>query len=325
MTVLLRASNLTRRFGNTLALDSVSFEVHEGITGLLGSNGAGKSTVLRLFLGLLEPDSGSADFVGAGTNDRIARRERIGYMPEHDCLPSHVSAAEFLTHIAQVSGLPPHEARTRATDVLRHVGLGEERYRPMGGYSTGMKQRAKLAQAFVHDPLIVLLDEPTSGLDPTGRQEMLELIMRTGREFGISILLSSHLMGDVERTCDRVIVLEGGRLSREGEVARFVEETETLIIQVHEGLQVLLSALAARGIEAKLEAGSIVIDRASADDLDLIRDAIVDSGALLYRLAPRRHSLTEVFQAPVAGNGDSRPGLAPQAAPAAPRPEGGAR
>jgi ABC-2 type transport system ATP-binding protein len=298
VTVLLRASNLTKRFGNTVALESVSFDVHDGITGLLGSNGAGKSTALRLFLGLLRPDGGSADFVGAGTADRVAARQRIGYMPEHDCLPTHVSAAEFLTHIAQVSGLPPHEARTRATDVLRHVGLGEERYRPMGGYSTGMKQRAKLAQAFVHDPVIVLLDEPTSGLDPAGRQEMLELIGRTGRDFGISILLSSHLMGDVERTCDRVIVLEGGHLAREGEVARLVEETETLVVQVHHGLDELMSTLGARGVAARLEGGAIVVDRATGEDMDRIRDAIVESGALLYRLAPRRHSLTEVFQSP---------------------------
>jgi ABC-2 type transport system ATP-binding protein len=303
VAALLRASKLTKRYGTTVALDSVDFEVHDGITGLLGSNGAGKSTALRLFLGLIEPDSGSAEFVGAGTNDRVAARERIGYMPEHDCLPGHVSAAEFLTHIAQVSGLPPHQARTRATDVLRHVGLGEERYRPMGGYSTGMKQRAKLAQAFVHDPVIVLLDEPTSGLDPTGRQEMLELIIRTGREFGISILLSSHLMGDVERTCDRVIVLEGGHLSRQGEVARLVEDTETLIIQVQEGLNELLSAMAKRNVEARLEAGLIVVDRATGEDMDRIRDAIAESGALLYRLAPRRHTLAEVFQAPTAGSG----------------------
>jgi ABC-2 type transport system ATP-binding protein len=298
VTVLLRASSLTKRFGTTVALDSVSFDVHDGITGLLGSNGAGKSTALRLFLGLLRPDGGSADFVGAGTSDRVAARQRIGYMPEHDCLPSHVSAAEFLTHIAQVSGLPPHEARTRATDVLRHVGLGEERYRPMGGYSQGMKQRAKLAQAFVHDPLIVLLDEPTSGLDPAGRQEMLDLINRTGRDFGISVLLSSHLMGDVERTCDRVIVLEGGQLAREGEVARFVEDTETLVIQVHQGLDDLVAALSARGVVSRLEGGAVVVDRATGDDMDRVRDAIVESGALLYRLAPRRHSLTEVFQSP---------------------------
>lgn len=307
MPVLLRAARLTKRFGATIALDAVDFEVQEGITGLLGSNGAGKSTALRLFLGLLEPDAGTAEFVGAGTGDRVLARQRLGYMPEHDCLPGHVSAAEFLTHIAQVSGLPPHEARIRATDVLRHVGLGEERYRPMGGFSTGMKQRVKLAQAFVHDPLIVLLDEPTSGLDPTGRQEMLDLIIRTGRDFGISILLSSHLMGDVERTCDRVIVLEAGRLSREGELARFVEDTETLVIQVHEGLEGLLDSLSKRQIAARLEAGSIVVDRATGVDLDRIRDAIAESGALLYRLAPRRHTLTEVFQTPLPaarGQGD---------------------
>ncbi|MBI2964909.1 MAG: ABC transporter ATP-binding protein [Chloroflexi bacterium] len=308
MTALLRATKLTKRYGTTVALDSVDFEVHDGVTGLLGSNGAGKSTALRLFLGLIQPDAGSAEFVGAGTNDRVAARERIGYMPEHDCLPGHVSAAEFLTHIAQVSGLPPHEARTRATDVLRHVGLGEERYRPMGGYSTGMKQRAKLAQAFVHDPVIVLLDEPTAGLDPSGRQEMLDLIIRTGREFGISILLSSHLMGDVERTCDRVIVLEGGRLSREGEVARLVEDTETLIIQVQDGLNELLSAMKKRNVEAHVEAGSVVVDRATGEDMDRIRDAIAESGALLYRLAPRRHTLAEVFQAPAETGVESQAG-----------------
>lgn len=300
MAVLLKASGLSKRYGPTVALDAVDFDVHEGITGLLGANGAGKSTALRLFLGLLTPDAGTAEFVGAGTRDRVLARQRIGYMPEHDCLPSHVSATEFLTHVAQVSGLPPHEARIRSTDVLRHVGLGEERYRPMGGYSTGMKQRVKFAQAFVHDPLIVLLDEPTSGLDPTGRQEMLDLILKTGRDFGISILLSSHLMGDVERTCERVIVLEGGKLAHEGEVARLTEETETLVIQVHEGMDRLISELQRRNIGSRIESGAVIVDQARGDDFDRVRDAIVESGALLYRLAPRRHTLIEVFDRAVA-------------------------
>lgn len=298
MAVLLRASGLSKRYGSTAALDAVDFDVHEGITGLLGANGAGKSTALRLFLGLLTPDSGTAEFVGADTRDRVLARQRIGYMPEHDCLPSHVSAAEFLTHVAQVSGLPPHEARIRSTDVLRHVGLGEERYRPMGGYSTGMKQRVKFAQAFVHDPLIVLLDEPTSGLDPTGRQEMLDLILKTGRDFGISVLLSSHLMGDVERTCERVIVLEGGKLAHEGEVARLTEETETLVIQVHDGMERLIEELQRRTISSRIESGAVIVDQARGDDFDRVRDAIVESGALLYRLAPRRHALIEVFNRP---------------------------
>ncbi|MBI4218993.1 MAG: ABC transporter ATP-binding protein [Chloroflexi bacterium] len=296
MAILLRATDLTKRFGPTLALDSVSFEVTEGITGLLGANGAGKTTTLRLFLGLIQPDSGKAEFVAAGTSDRVMARERIGYMPEHDCLPSSVTAAEFLAHMAQVSGLPPHDARTRATDVLRHVGVDEERYRPMGSYSTGMKQRVKLAQAIVHDPLLVLLDEPTAGLDPVGRQEMLELIRRTGHEFGISIVLSSHLMGDVERTCDRVVVLDRGRVAQQGAIDRFTEETETLVIQVHEGLEALVESLAKRNIQATVEGANVVVQGAGNATYDAVRDSIVESGALLYRLAPRRHSLGEVFQ-----------------------------
>ena len=215
MTAFLEARSLTKRYGSILALDSVDFEVGEGITGLLGPNGAGKSTAIKLSLGLIRPTSGSAEVMGRRPYDSPGVRERLGYMPEHDCLPPAASAAEFLSHMAQVSGLPPAQARTRAADILRHVGLEEERYRPMGQYSTGMKQRVKLGQALVHDPVLVLLDEPTAGLDPAGREDMLRLVRRTGREFGISIILSSHLMNDVESTCDRIIVLEGGRVTEQ--------------------------------------------------------------------------------------------------------------
>ena len=175
-------------------MDSVDFEIHQGVTGLLGANGAGKSTSLKLFLGIIKPTSGSADVLGEEAYESVEVRSRLGYMPEHDCLPTSITASEFLSHMAQVSGIPPAEARTRAADTLRHVGLDEERYRLIGEYSTGMKQRVKLAQAIVHDPVLVFLDEPTAGLDPVGREDMLELIRRIGVEFGISILLSSHLM-----------------------------------------------------------------------------------------------------------------------------------
>ena len=140
-------------------------------------------------------------------------------MPEHDCLPPDVSATEFVVHMARMSGLPPTAARERTADTLRHVGLYEERYRPIGGYSTGMKQRVKLAQALVHDPQLVLLDEPTNGLDPAGRDEMLGLIRRIGTEFGISVLVTSHLLGELERVCDHVVVIDGGRLLRSSATA----------------------------------------------------------------------------------------------------------
>jgi ABC-2 type transport system ATP-binding protein len=217
-------------------------------------------------------------------------------MPEHNCLPSSVTAAEFLTHMAQVSGIPPAHARTRAADILRHVGLNEERYRSIGEYSTGMKQRVKLAQALVHDPLIVLLDEPTAGLDPGGREEMLALVKRTGREFGISILLSSHFMGDVESICDRIIVLEGGCITKDGDVSLFTQETKTLDIDVDDHIEELLAALSKRSIAAIMDGLSVVVETESEEQYDAIRDAIVESGARLRRLAPRRHKLNDIFR-----------------------------
>lgn len=300
MSTLLAARDLTKRFGPTTALDAVSLDIQEGTTGLLGANGAGKSTLMRLLLGLLEPSQGSVAMMGSEGYDGVRARQFIGYSPEYDCLPPTISAAEFTTHMARVSGLPRAEARTRATDVLRHVGLDEERYRPMGTYSTGMKQRAKLAQAIVHDPALVLLDEPTAGLDPTGRQEMLALLRKTAGEFGISMLISSHLMADIERTCDRIIVLESGRVTEQGEVSSFTTDTEMLVIQVDEGLEELRLALEKRGVETVTEGRSLVITDAEQRVYDDIRDAVVESGALLYRLSPRSRTLTDIFRRPAA-------------------------
>jgi len=303
---LLRARELTKSFGSVRALDAVSFEIDEGITGLLGSNGAGKSTSLKLFLGLLEPDSGSAEVLGHDPRSSPEYRTRVGYAPEHDCLPSDVSAAEFLAYMAQLSGLPSTAARLRASDVLRHVGLFEERYRPMGTYSTGMKQRVKLAQALVHDPLVAFLDEPTAGLDPLGRREMLDLVRRVGGEFGISIVISTHLMGDVERTCDSVVVLDAGRLLRTGAVSGFTEETETLELELVEGAAAVADGLRRRGLEARLDGSRLTLEGISGADYDTVRGAIVESNALLYRLAPARHSLVDVFAAaPTADGADA--------------------
>jgi len=295
---LLRALNLTKSFGSTRALDGVTFEIPEGITGLLGSNGAGKTTSLKLFLGLIRPDGGSTEVLGQNPLASPQVRTRIGYAPERDCLPAEVSAAEFLAYMAEVSGLPRTPARLRASDLLRHVGLFEERYRPMGTYSTGMKQRVKLAQALVHDPLLAFLDEPTAGLDPIGRREMLELIRRVGREFGISIVISTHLMGDVERTCDSVVVLDAGRLLRTGVVSGLTQETEALEIDVVEGGAALLEALAARGLTARLDHNRLTMETVTGEEYDVIRDAIVASDALLYRLAPSRLALADVFSKP---------------------------
>jgi ABC-2 type transport system ATP-binding protein len=207
-----------------------------------------------------------------------------------------VSAAEFLTHMAEVSGLPPTSARTRAADTLRHAGLFEERYRAIGGYSTGMKQRVKLGQALVHDPAFVFLDEPTAGLDPIGREEMLDLVRKTHRDFGISVLLSSHLMADVERTCDRIIVLQGGRLVEAGDVRSFTKEMETVFLEVDTNLEPLVAALERRGIRANPDSGGLLIEGPDESVYDGVRDALVEAEAPLRRLAPRRRALAELFE-----------------------------
>ncbi|HSK17881.1 MAG TPA: ABC transporter ATP-binding protein [Longimicrobiales bacterium] len=295
-TTLLIAEHLTKRYGNVVALDDVSFTISDGITGILGENGAGKSTAIRIFLGLLDATSGEARVLGQNAAENVSARTRLGYMPEHDCLPSQVSAAEFLTHMAEVSGLPPSSARTRAADTLRHTGLFEERYRAIGGYSTGMKQRVKLGQALVHDPAFVFLDEPTAGLDPVGREEMLTLVRRTHREFGISVLLSSHLMSDVERTCDRIIVLRGGRVVHAGEVDHFTKETATVFIEVDTNREQLVAALGRRGIAAFPDGTGLTIEGPDESVYDHVRDALVEAEAPLRRMAPRRRALTELFE-----------------------------
>jgi ABC-2 type transport system ATP-binding protein len=248
----------------------------------------------------VKPTSGTARVLGEDASSSVSVRSRLGYMPEHDCLPSQVSAAEFLTHMAELSGLPPRMARTRAADTLRHTGLFEERYRAIGGYSTGMKQRVKLAQALVHDPAFVFLDEPTAGLDPLGREEMLALVRKTYREFGISVLLSSHLMADVERTCDRIIVIQGGRLVQSGEVNQFTRETETVFLEVDTNREPLVAALQRRGVKVEAEHGGLMIEGADETVYDQIRDALVEAEAPLRRMAPRRRALAELFEREVA-------------------------
>ena len=293
---LLEAHNLTKHYGQTIALHDVDMHVREGITGLLGPNGAGKSTAMKLFLGLLRPTAGSATVLGKKPYENIAVRIRLGYMPEHDCLPDFMTASEFLSHMAQISGIPAKHARTRAADMLRHVGLDEERYRHIKEYSTGMKQRVKLAQALVHDPVLVLLDEPTAGLDPGGREEMLELVRRTGREFGINIMLSSHLMGDVESTCDRIIVIEGGSIVEQGDVSDFTQESETYHIDVDDRREEVIAALARRNIKATVSGASLVVFLHHDGQLDDIRDALAESQARLRRLAPSRGQLADIFR-----------------------------
>ena len=221
-------------------------------------------------------------------------------MPEHDCLPPDVTATELVVHLGRMSGLPTTVARERAADTLRHVGLYEERYREIGGYSTGMRQRVKLAQALVHDPELVLLDEPTNGLDPAGRDEMLGLISRIGTDFGISVLVTSHLLGELERVSDHVVVVDAGQLIRSTSTAAAMSGSGVVTVEVTEGADALAGALTAGGWQVVAGSRHSVLDVRHDDDsvLDAIRDTAADLGLGLLRLEPRRHGLAEIFAAP---------------------------
>jgi ABC-2 type transport system ATP-binding protein len=298
---LIRTEGLTKRFPRVTALDDLSVSVAPGVTGLVGANGAGKSTLIKILLGLLDPTAGRAQVLGMDVATSGAElRAWVGYMPEHDCLPPDVSATEFVVHMARMSGLPPSPARERTADTLRHVGLYEERYRPIGGYSTGMRQRVKLAQALVHDPRLVFLDEPTNGLDPTGRDEMLGLIRRIGSDFGISVLVASHLLGELERICDHVVIIDSGRLLRSSDIGAYTEVTQALAIEVtdgeHEdGTAAMASRLAAAGIPVRRDGRLVEVQLTGEATYDHIRDLAAELGVGLVRMQQLRHRIAEVF------------------------------
>jgi ABC-2 type transport system ATP-binding protein len=294
---LIALEALTKRYATGVtALDGLTLDIEPGIVGLVGANGAGKSTLIRILLGLLTATSGRARVLDADVaTEGIRIRERVGYMPEHDCLPTDISANDFVNHMARMSGLPRSAARERTADVLRHVGLFEERYRPMGGYSTGMKQRVKLAQALVHDPRLLLLDEPTNGLDPAGRDEMLDLVRRTGTEFGIAIVMASHLLGEIERVCDFLVAIDAGRLLRAAPLGTFTQDTGALAVEVDEGSDRLAATLRAAGADIAVD-GRQVLVALTDGTYDLVRDTVVDLDLALVRLEPRRSRLEDLFR-----------------------------
>jgi ABC-2 type transport system ATP-binding protein len=229
-------------------------------------------------------------------------RKVVGYMPEHDCLPPDVSATEFVTHMARISGLPRSAARERTAEVLRHVGLYEERYRQIGGYSTGMKQRVKLAQALVHDPKLLLLDEPTNGLDPAGRDEMLDLIKRTGNEFGISIVVASHLLGEIEQVCSFLLAIDAGHLLSAAPITTFTARTPVLAVEVEEGSDRLAAALVSHGFKARADGDCVLVAMEDEALYDAIRDTVADLALPLVRIQQERGRLEDLFRdtAPVA-------------------------
>ncbi len=293
-------TGLTVKYGNKTAVNDLTLTIPEGCVGLLGPNGAGKSTLIKTLLGFVKPASGSGSVLGCDiAKEGFTIRQRVGLMPEIDCHIPGINAVTFVAYAGELAGMPSSYAMSRAHEVLEYCGLGEARYRKVETYSTGMKQRIKLAQALVHGPKLLFLDEPTNGLDPAGRDEMLDLIRSVSHGKGLSIVVSSHLLPDIERTCDTVIVMRKGQVATQGEIASL---QKTIGIQMDVDLRApspaFLEAMAKQGVTTLEHIGSNV--RLSLPDSvqnpgSLLFQAAKESGAQIRGFRKATRSLEDVF------------------------------
>lgn len=295
---VISAAGVSKSWGDHQVFSNLTAEVPRGITALLGSNGSGKTTLLGMLLGLHQPDGGELRILGE--DPALAGpelRQHIGYSPEHHNLPNDVAAQDLVRHIAQVHGLPRREATTRSSDALWLVGLGEERARPVGTMSTGQRQRVKLAQAIAHGPSVVLLDEPTDGLDPVQRDDMLELIARIGTEFEIDVLLSSHLLEEVERIADNVVIVADGVVRAHGPIADLRSGRGGVVVQLAARSADVAAALRTAGIPVEEQRDRLVVGTTEPAEqlIDAVRDAVANAQAPLRRLYPVEQSLEELF------------------------------
>ncbi len=294
MSAILEIDDLTHDYGEVVALSGLTLEVPSGVTGLVGANGAGKTTMLRLMLGLLHPTSGSMQVLGHDPQrEPLVVRSRIGYMPEGECLPKDQTAADFVSYAAQLAGIPPHEAKRRSSETLFLVGLAEERFRFLGDFSTGMQQRVKLAQAIVHDPDLLLLDEPASGLDPEGRTQMLDLIKRLS-DFDVNVIVSSHVLTDIEQTCDWVVMLDAGNLLRSGPLQSF-DKLGTVLIEVLEHPDAMAAAIRGQGFDVVVDGLRLVVGPGDETIEPMVVAAAASTGSGLVRMIRGSASLEDLF------------------------------
>lgn len=296
---LIELENVEVRYGDFQALNGISCAIEEGVAvGLLGPNGAGKSTLMKTLLGFNRASSGTVKILGHSMPEGALQvRQELGYMPEREVVSPKVSAVSFLTYVGRLFGMIRVDAMERTHEVLNYVGLGENRYRKMETYSTGMLQRVKLAQALIHDPRLLLLDEPTNGLDPEGRQEMLDLIADIGRNRKVTVVLSSHLMPDVQHVCERVIMVQHGRIVEDGTIKALTAPRERQYeVQVNGGMDNFLMALTQRGGQCIRQKDDLMLlEVPEGNSNELLFLAARDAHTQIRRIEPAKSSLAEVF------------------------------
>lgn len=297
MSVVL--DDVTIRYGSVLAVDGASAEFPNGAVGLLGRNGAGKSSILKALLGLVQPASGTMRILDLSPrSDPVEIRRRVGYMPEKDCYIPELNGYETVALAGRLTGLPARDAARRSHEILYLVGLDEQRYRPVSGYSAGMRQKVKLAIALVHDPDILFLDEPTNGLDPRGRREMLRMIKELAVAQGKSVVLSSHILQDVENICQSAVLMEKGRVLASGRLSELTRNTSRAYVLEATGTPAVLeTALRQEGVQAieRLREGEYRLAVHEAQGSAVLFRAVQSAGGSVRRLVEQRRSLEEVF------------------------------
>ena len=298
--MLIEVKNLSLLFGTTTALDNLSLHVQGGTVGLLGPNGAGKSTLIKTLLGFVKPNEGTATVFGLDvqTNPMEIRRQ-VGYMPEDECLIPGMNAVQLVSYAGELCGMPRRDALQRAHEVLYYVGLDEERYRPVDGYSTGMKQRVKLAQALAHDPKLLLLDEPTNGMDTSGREEMLELVKDIAIDKNINVILSSHLLPDVEFACQEIVALSHGSVAIQGQIQDLKENKgQSFDLKIVGDSEAYISALEHHNFQVELHPDQrlrVTSGNQEQTETTFFFKLAHDTGVQLRQLRGVKHTLEDIF------------------------------
>jgi ABC-2 type transport system ATP-binding protein len=295
--VLIQFDNVTKTYGAVTALDNLSVAVPTGAIGLLGPNGSGKTTMIRTLLGLIPIDRGSGEVLGMDfRRQQLDLRRIVGFAPEDECLFPHVVGVEFVAYAGELVGMSRKDALQRAHEVLDYVGLGEARYRVVESYSTGMKQRLKLASAIVHDPQLLILDEPTNGMDPAGRVEVLELAHDLAHNKGMSLLFSSHLLPDVEAVCDYVVVLGAGKLLAQGRIKELkAVQDQCFEVRLKADMAPFAQRLSAIGWSAELQEDLLRVRVPEGQSPQVLWKLAADGQEQIRHLRPQRSTLEEVF------------------------------